>query len=100
MGSSEDGVRVEQRSTTVVGALDLQRDNVGKVALLGEPSTDDLAALKLVFLGSRGCQNGRGQDGSGDERLERHGGKGGKAWVCVSMVWKGAERSMEDGTVG
>lgn len=47
MGSGDDGVGVDQNTTTEVRALCGQRDNVGELAESSGSSSDDISATGL-----------------------------------------------------
>lgn len=81
---SDDGVGVEERTTTEVGAALLQRDDEGEVASAGDCTTDDVD--KILRSGSSG--NCGGQKAS-DDCLVLHldkvlGSEGSECWKRIS----------------
>lgn len=72
MGSSDNGVPVDDGTTAKMPVVELDRDNEGELASGGSSSTDNGLLRSILPLRSRSSRN-EGRKGKGEDRLETHG---------------------------
>lgn len=72
MGSSDNGVAVDEGTTAVVATIELDRDDEGVLAGSSGGSTNNGLLRSFLPLGSRSGKDER-RKRSSDHRLETHG---------------------------
>ena len=72
VGSSDNGVAVDEGSTADVAAADLERGNEGELASRSSGSANNVLLRSIIPLGSRSSRDERGK-GNGEDNFETHG---------------------------